>query len=337
MTPFENKPDVLAIVNPDGFCVTVDGPKIERRTPLILAQCDDLDSQGWVSGETARPTPVAAPGVPGGYRDGYGAYAEPEYYWNAGHRYCWYDEGWHGAGWYSSQRMQIRALGGAGRSAGTTGTTAATAFWYAASISKASTVTVPILMAQASGWVGRWAEDRWVVAPWVADQWVADQWVADQWAADQWAADQWAADQWAVDQWAADQWAADQWAVDQWAADQWAVDQWAADQWAVDQWAVVPEILMARWVVLWAAVSGVARWVVVTFASLGNIEFPRRRKRRSPANAGLIGAKKLQPAIGIGAPRVSSASPATPPGMRVRTGRFDGLRLAGKTWELPAV
>ena len=33
--------------------------------------------------------------------------------------------------------------------------------------------------------------------------------------------------------------------------------------------------------------------------------------------------------IGIGAWR-SSTSPATPPGMRVRTGRFDGLRLAGE-------
>ena len=32
------------------------------------------------------------------YVGGYGEYAEPEYYWYTGHRYCWYDGGWHGGG-----------------------------------------------------------------------------------------------------------------------------------------------------------------------------------------------------------------------------------------------
>src|SRR5258708_31561043 len=35
--------------------------------------------------------------------------------------------------------------------------------------------------------------------------------------------------------------------------------------------------------------------------------------------------------MGKGAWSRSSPPPATPPGVRVRTGRFDGLRLAGKT------
>jgi hypothetical protein len=71
---------VFAIANPDGLCVTVDGAAIGEGTPLVLAQCAELDRQGWVSTKTAS--------------------AEPEYYWFAGHRHCWYDNGWHGPGWY---------------------------------------------------------------------------------------------------------------------------------------------------------------------------------------------------------------------------------------------
>jgi len=29
-----------------------------------------------------------------------GAAVESEYYVYSGHRYCWYDDGWHGGGWY---------------------------------------------------------------------------------------------------------------------------------------------------------------------------------------------------------------------------------------------
>src|SRR5260370_11617193 len=52
----------------------------------------------------------------------------------------------------------------------------------------------------------------------------------------------------------------------------------------------------------------------------------RRQTRCRTEHGGPISAS----AIGIGAWDLSSTSPATPPGMRVRTGRFDGLRLAGK-------
>jgi len=55
LQPFENKQDVIGIANKDGLCVTVDGNTIGQGTPLVLAQCNELDTQGWVSGETARP------------------------------------------------------------------------------------------------------------------------------------------------------------------------------------------------------------------------------------------------------------------------------------------
>jgi len=80
LQPFSNKPDVFAIANPDGLCVTVDGPAIGEGVPLALAQCSELDTQGWLRGTTAS--------------------SEPEFYYYSGHRYCWYDAGWHGGGWY---------------------------------------------------------------------------------------------------------------------------------------------------------------------------------------------------------------------------------------------
>ena len=107
LQPFENKQEVVAIVNPDGLCVTVDGSTIGQQTPLVLAQCNELDTQGWVSGATARPVPVAGQG-------GYGPYAEPEYYWYSGRRYCWYDSGWHGGGWYWCGENFNRGVGWGG-------------------------------------------------------------------------------------------------------------------------------------------------------------------------------------------------------------------------------
>ena len=43
----------------------------------------------------------------------------------------------------------------------------------------------------------------------------------------------------------------------------------------------------------------------------------------------VIGRRRCEPQIGIGA-EVLPRSPATPPSMRVRTGRFEELRLRGQ-------
>ena len=94
LQPFDNNQSVVAIVDPAGLCVTVDGANAARRTPLVLAQCNQVPEQGWLNGDMARPVAVNGKG---GYVT---AYSEPEYYWYTGHRYCWYDSGWHGGGWY---------------------------------------------------------------------------------------------------------------------------------------------------------------------------------------------------------------------------------------------
>lgn len=96
LPPFKDRPGVFAIANPDGLCVTVDGNTIGEGTPLVLAQCAELDPQGWVSGKT---TASVAP---------------EEFYWYAGHRYCWYDRGWHGAGWYWCGENFRRGVGWGG-------------------------------------------------------------------------------------------------------------------------------------------------------------------------------------------------------------------------------
>jgi Chaperone of endosialidase len=95
---FPSNASLFAIVDPAGLCVTVDGPTAAPGTPLVLAQCAEMQNQGWIQGGAARPIPVRSQG--GTYVGGYGEYAEPEYYWYTGHRYCWYDGGWHGPGWY---------------------------------------------------------------------------------------------------------------------------------------------------------------------------------------------------------------------------------------------
>ncbi len=97
LDPFTSNASLFAIVDPNGLCVTVDGPTAAPGTLLVLAQCAEMQNQGWVQGGAARPMPVAQGGT---YVGGYGGYAEPEYYWYTGHRYCWYDGGWHGGGWY---------------------------------------------------------------------------------------------------------------------------------------------------------------------------------------------------------------------------------------------
>jgi hypothetical protein len=76
---FSGNPDVFSIGNNDGLCVTVDAPAIDEGAPLILAKCAEQPPQGWLRSKVA-----------GG----------EEFYWYSGHRYCWYDGGWHGPGWY---------------------------------------------------------------------------------------------------------------------------------------------------------------------------------------------------------------------------------------------
>jgi hypothetical protein len=101
LEPFDSEPSLISVVAPSGLCVTVDGADAGPRTPLVLAQCDDLKSQGWVPGDMARPPRPARPPAPeSASRGGDTEFAEAEYYWFEGHRYCWYDDGWHGAGWY---------------------------------------------------------------------------------------------------------------------------------------------------------------------------------------------------------------------------------------------
>jgi hypothetical protein len=100
LPPFKNRSGVFAIANPDGLCVTVDGNTIAEGTPLVLAQCAELDPQGWVAGKTAAN--VAPAGV------------ASEFYWYSGHRYCWYARGWHGAGWYWCGENLHRGIGWGG-------------------------------------------------------------------------------------------------------------------------------------------------------------------------------------------------------------------------------
>jgi caspase domain-containing protein/ricin-type beta-trefoil lectin protein/endosialidase-like protein len=98
LEPFDNDPSSILVVAPSGLCVTVDGANAGPRTPLMLAQCDDLKSQAWIPGDMARPARPRA--QESASRSGYAEFAEAEYYWFEGHRYCWYDGGWRGPGWY---------------------------------------------------------------------------------------------------------------------------------------------------------------------------------------------------------------------------------------------
>ena len=95
LDPFENDRSLISVVAPSGLCVTVAGADAGPRTPLMLAQCDDMKSQGWLVNDLARPAPPRAPERTGGSAD-----SADEYYWFEGHRYCWYDIGWRGPGWY---------------------------------------------------------------------------------------------------------------------------------------------------------------------------------------------------------------------------------------------
>ena len=104
LEPFQSDPSLVLLVAPSGMCVTVDGANAAPRTPLMLAQCDELKSQGWLAGDmvrTARARGQLRPAAgTSAVADSYGEFVEDEYYWFDGHRYCWYDGGWRGPGWY---------------------------------------------------------------------------------------------------------------------------------------------------------------------------------------------------------------------------------------------
>src|SRR5262245_50643506 len=65
---FESDENVFAIANAEGLCVTADGEVLGRGTALILAQCNEQENQGWVSGDVA----AVAFAVGGGGRGGGG-------------------------------------------------------------------------------------------------------------------------------------------------------------------------------------------------------------------------------------------------------------------------
>ena len=96
LQPFKQMQDVFAIANQEGLCVTVDGAAPEAGTPLVLAQCAEQPTQGWVRGKFSGAEPL------------------PEFYSYAGHRYCWYDAGWHGGGWYWCNENFHRGVGWGG-------------------------------------------------------------------------------------------------------------------------------------------------------------------------------------------------------------------------------
>src|SRR3954470_1848168 len=58
LQPYDNNQSVVAILDPAGFCVTIDGAQAARRTPLVLAQCNQAPEQGWLNGDMARPVPT---------------------------------------------------------------------------------------------------------------------------------------------------------------------------------------------------------------------------------------------------------------------------------------
>ena len=109
LQPFQSNNNVFLIGTSEGLCVSVNGV-IGQRMPLLLAACEENPAQGWVF--YTRPTPA---------RPVYGTYSEPQYYWRGGERYCWYDSGWNGAGWYVCGRYTVRVRAMADRWAGATG------------------------------------------------------------------------------------------------------------------------------------------------------------------------------------------------------------------------
>jgi hypothetical protein len=99
LQPFQSNNNVFLIGTSEGLCVSVNGA-VGQRMPLLLAACEETPAQGWVF--YARPSPA---------RPVYGTYSEPQYYWRGGERYCWYDNGWNGGGWYICGRYTVQGEG----------------------------------------------------------------------------------------------------------------------------------------------------------------------------------------------------------------------------------
>src|SRR5262245_954561 len=109
---FQNGQPYQAIVNAESMCITVAYADARQGAPLTLEYCQEADAQGWVRGATPAPQAIAGQPTP---RVVYNqTYTEPTYYWRAGRRYCWYDDGWNGAAWYVCGDAYTRGGGDGG-------------------------------------------------------------------------------------------------------------------------------------------------------------------------------------------------------------------------------
>ena len=100
LQPFRDNPSVFSIVNPAGLCITVDG-NIGPGAPLILSQCMEMPNQGWTNRQVVQNQRVR-------YQQNF---SEPQYYYRGGSRYCYYDDAWNGAGWYTCGSQRSRGVG----------------------------------------------------------------------------------------------------------------------------------------------------------------------------------------------------------------------------------
>jgi hypothetical protein len=106
---FQNGQQYQAIANGESMCITVGYGEAKEGAPLTLEYCQQHDAQGWVRGPSSAPQAMAGQPTP---RVVYNkTYPEPTYYWRNGRRYCWYENGWNGAGWYVCGEASTRGSG----------------------------------------------------------------------------------------------------------------------------------------------------------------------------------------------------------------------------------
>ena len=106
---FQNGQQYQAIANGESMCITVGYGEAREGAPMTLEYCQEHDAQGWVRGPTPAPQAIAGQPTP---RVIYNkTYSEPQYYWRNGRRYCWYENGWNGAGWYVCGEASTRGSG----------------------------------------------------------------------------------------------------------------------------------------------------------------------------------------------------------------------------------
>ena len=80
------------------LCVTIDG-NVQAGSKLLLQDCNDSNEQGWsLDVPSCSPGRAAEPGQSPKYCSA--CSESTRYYWYQGHRTCWYDDGFKGAGWY---------------------------------------------------------------------------------------------------------------------------------------------------------------------------------------------------------------------------------------------